>query len=216
MSANVIPVFTQAPIVGTYTLTTADTNTGGTGGTAPTHVGLLLDATTKTVASVTTTNGSQLCTVSSGGFSGVYVGMSVIGTGINPGTVVQLVAGNNLILSQQATASGTVTLTFVCNGLNVSSVRWGCLATSSTGGVVNLFLDDGTSTYYQVDALPYNAFTSGATTASPFGTKPYDQLIIPGPGGGFSNGSAYTGGSKLYATVTETNNVQVTAFASAF
>jgi hypothetical protein len=63
-------------------------------------------------ASVTTTAGSTTATVASGGYTGVTVGMSVDGVGLYGGTTVAAVSGNNLTLSQPASASGTVTLTF--------------------------------------------------------------------------------------------------------
>lgn len=64
------------------------------------------------VASVTLTANSMAATVSSGGFPNVSAGMLVNGTGIASGTVVSAVAGNTLTLSQAASTSGTVTLTF--------------------------------------------------------------------------------------------------------
>jgi len=70
------------------------------------------NSSTFTVPSVTTTLGSPSASVTSGGFPGVYRGQSVSGTGVATGTSVGTVSGNALTLSQNATASGTVTMTF--------------------------------------------------------------------------------------------------------
>jgi hypothetical protein len=67
---------------------------------------------TVNVAGVTVTTGSTLATVASGGFPGVHSAEGVSGTGLAAGTTVRTVSGNALTLSQKATASGTVTLTF--------------------------------------------------------------------------------------------------------
>ena len=67
---------------------------------------------TFTVSAVTVTIGSALATVASGGFPGVHSAEGVTGTGLAAGTAVKAVSGNALTLSQNATASGTVTLTF--------------------------------------------------------------------------------------------------------
>jgi hypothetical protein len=65
-----------------------------------------------TVGSVTTTSGSAAVS-SSAGFSNVLVGMMVTGTGIPVNTIViTKTDSSNLTLSNAATASGSVTLTF--------------------------------------------------------------------------------------------------------
>lgn len=80
-----------------------------------------IDPPSFTVSSCTTTNGSTTVTATSGAFNtagvhqkGVRPGDVVTGTGIPSDTTVVSVAsnGNSLVLSQAATASGTVTLTF--------------------------------------------------------------------------------------------------------
>lgn len=67
---------------------------------------------TFTVPGVTTINGSPSAAVASGGFPSVVPGQSVSGTGVVTGTTVGAVSGNTLTLSQNATASGSATLTF--------------------------------------------------------------------------------------------------------
>ena len=54
--------------------------------------------------------------------SSIKTGMTVTGTGIAAGTVVQAISGTSLTLSANATASGTVTLTF--NGYQEVLVKW--------------------------------------------------------------------------------------------
>jgi hypothetical protein len=68
---------------------------------------------TFTVANAVTTNGSATVTTTGNGFLYVRVGDPVAGTGIAGGSTVAAKASNNSItLSANATASGTVTLTF--------------------------------------------------------------------------------------------------------
>jgi hypothetical protein len=68
-------------------------------------------ATTTAVPSATTTSGSKIVGVP--GFPGVATGMDVSGPGIAEKTTVKEVTGNQITLSQPATASATnVTLTF--------------------------------------------------------------------------------------------------------
>lgn len=65
------------------------------------------------VANSVTTNGSATVTTANNGFLHVRIGDPVTGTGISGGTTVAAKASNNSItLSANATASGTVTLTF--------------------------------------------------------------------------------------------------------
>ena len=64
-----------------------------------------------TTSTVTTTNTSASATLSTAN-TNIIVGMTVAGTGITSGTVVQNIVGTALTLSLPATASGTVTLTF--------------------------------------------------------------------------------------------------------
>ena len=66
-----------------------------------------------TVANSTTTSGSPTVTTTSNGFQNVQVGDVVTGSGIAASTTVTAKANNNTItLNNNATASGTVMLTF--------------------------------------------------------------------------------------------------------
>lgn len=73
-----------------------------------------------TVVSCTTTSGSSTVTASSGAFSAITIGQLVTGTGVPATTFViarnvagsQITLGNNSGVAVNATASGTVTLTF--------------------------------------------------------------------------------------------------------
>jgi len=68
---------------------------------------------TRDIASVTTTNGSANITKAAGGLGKVALGAFVTGTGITAGTYVDRIdSDTQLHLSANATASGTVTLTF--------------------------------------------------------------------------------------------------------
>jgi ABC-type phosphate transport system substrate-binding protein len=70
-----------------------------------------------TVASVSTTSGSA--TVTAASFPGVKVGMKVTGTGIAAGTTVSsITSGTELVLSKNATKTGTATLTFTAASCN--------------------------------------------------------------------------------------------------
>ena len=69
----------------------------------------------------TTTNASTAVTLSAAN-TAIKTGMLVTGTGIAAGTVVAAVSGTSVTLSANATASGTVTLTF--NGFQEVLVKW--------------------------------------------------------------------------------------------
>ena len=69
----------------------------------------------------TTTNASTAVTLSAAN-SDIKTGMLVTGTGIAAGTYVAAVSGTSVTLSANATASGTVTLTF--NGYQEVLVKW--------------------------------------------------------------------------------------------
>jgi hypothetical protein len=74
-----------------------------------------IDLLSFTVASCTTINANTTVTTTGNGFSTVRAGDVVTGTGIvtSPATTVSVKTNNNSItLSQNATAAGTVTLTF--------------------------------------------------------------------------------------------------------
>ena len=78
-----------------------------------------------TVASCTTTNGSNLVSAALGAFGPGIAGMTVTGTGIPASTVVgwtyPLGSYSYILLSNNATASGTVTLTFNSNQCQLNS-----------------------------------------------------------------------------------------------
>lgn len=172
------PNFTTAPAVGSATLSaTADSSY-----TAPTHAQTILSAASVTVASVTTTSGSQTVTAS-GNFVSLQpnpapaVGWQVFGTGIAPGTVVTGISGTTLELSLPATASGTVSLTFVCNGIKVDEVD--LFGTGTTvAGMVQLYLYDGT-TYHAFYTNAVTVVTPSTTTAPYAQSIPFDVLEIP-------------------------------------
>ncbi len=105
------------------------------------------DPASFTVANCTTTSGSPTVTTTGNGFANVKVGDVVTGTGIAGSTTVTDKANNNTItLSNNATASGTVTLTFdppavtpTLYGLKVQHTKAG----SVFGLVVTLYTYDG-------------------------------------------------------------------------
>lgn len=72
-------------------------------------------------ATATTTNASTAVTLAAAD-SSIKTGMLVTGTGIAAGTYVAAVSGTSVTLSANATASGTVTLTF--NGYQEVLVKW--------------------------------------------------------------------------------------------
>jgi len=96
----------------------------------------------QTVQSVSTVTNSRTVTVASGGFTGVLNGMAVYGTGIPPSTTVAGFSGNSLTLSNNATASGTVSLTFGSGGFtyyydnySTTPVSLSSTTTPGSGGV---------------------------------------------------------------------------------
>jgi hypothetical protein len=197
------PTWTGGLVVGSInTGIVADTGYGGVtngGYTAvqPATAVTIVDGTVQTVASVTTTTGSKLATVASGGFPKVFNSMSVLGTVIAEGTVVQMAPGTGaqtLILSLPATASGTVTLTFVPNGIRVEELNLIPLGTVAAGEV-NIFLYDGTS-YWLRDQFSLPAATLSQSQPQLILPKTYANLEIPT-------------GWKLSATVTTTQTAPV-------
>lgn len=84
-------------------------------------VQMVPDTSITTQSTGTTTNASTAVTLSAAN-ANIYTGMTVTGTGIASGTVVAAVSGTSVTLSANATASGTVTLTFV--GYPEVLVRW--------------------------------------------------------------------------------------------
>ena len=84
-------------------------------------VGLVPETELVTQQSGTTTNASTAVTLSAAN-SNIKTGMLITGTGIAAGTTVAAISGTTLTLSANATASGTVTLTF--DGYQEVLVNW--------------------------------------------------------------------------------------------
>lgn len=84
-------------------------------------VGLVPETQLITQSTGTTTSGSTAVTLAVAN-PDVKTGMLVTGTGIAAGTYVAAVSGTSVTLSANATASGTVTLTF--NGYQEVLVKW--------------------------------------------------------------------------------------------
>lgn len=180
------PNYAATTIAGSQALSaTADTSY-----TAPTHAVTVLSAAPITVASVTTTSGSQQVTIASGTFSAAIgvssgtltqpwlAGMQVYGTGIPVGTTVLYVNGTNAFLSQAATASGTVSLTAVSNGIRVEEVRFVATGTS-VAGMAQLYLYDTNGNYHpDWTQIIYNVIPS--TTQVPFfAAVQFDNMELP-------------------------------------
>jgi hypothetical protein len=90
--------------------------------TAPFRVvGFVEETKLNVVATGTTTNTSTSVTLAAAD-SNIKTGMAISGTGIAAGTVVDTISGTTLTLSAAATASGTVSLTFV--GYQEVLVKW--------------------------------------------------------------------------------------------
>jgi hypothetical protein len=90
------------------------------------------DTAIVTTVTGTTTNSSTAVTLSAAN-ADVLKFMAVSGTGIAAGTTVSAISGTSLTLSANATASGTVTLTFV--GYPEVVVKWNApSATGQAGG----------------------------------------------------------------------------------
>ena len=168
------PQYAASPVVGSSVLgATADTSY-----TAPTHTVTLLSAASVTVNTVTVTSGSQIATVSSGGFPSVVAGNYVQGTGIPAGTTVIAVVGNSLYLSAAATSTpGTQTLTFQSNGFKVDEVDF-IGAGTTVAGVCQLYLYDGT-TYHAYFSQLVTVVTPSTTVAPFFQAQPFTNLEIP-------------------------------------
>jgi hypothetical protein len=90
------------------------------------------DTVIVTTQTATTTSGSTSVTLSATN-ADVLKFMAISGTGIAAGTTVSAISGTSLTLSANATASGTVTLTFV--GYPEVVVKWNApSATGQAGG----------------------------------------------------------------------------------
>lgn len=90
--------------------------------TSPFRIVQMVPDTAITTQSTGTTASSSTAVTLSAANANIYTGMAVTGTGIAAGTVVAAVSGTSVTLSANATASGTVTLTFV--GYPEVLVRW--------------------------------------------------------------------------------------------
>lgn len=90
--------------------------------TAPFRIVQMVPDTQIVTQSTGTTSSSSTAVTLAAANSQIKTGMAVSGTGIAAGTVVQAISGTSLTLSANATASGTVTLTF--NGYQEVLVKW--------------------------------------------------------------------------------------------
>lgn len=95
-------------------------------------VDVIPDTAIVTTATGTTTSGSDAVTLAAAN-ADILKYMAVSGTGVDAGTTVSAISGTSLTLSANATASGTVTLTFV--GYPEVVVKWNApSATGQAGG----------------------------------------------------------------------------------
>lgn len=90
--------------------------------TSPFRIVQMVPDTSITTQSTGTTTSSSTAVTLSAANANIVTGMTVTGTGIAANTVVAAVSGTSVTLSANATASGTVTLTFV--GYPEVLVRW--------------------------------------------------------------------------------------------
>lgn len=138
---------------------------------------------TTAVLQMTTTNGSDTLVLSTGDLNKVQIGMTVAGTGIPDESVVLAVAAPNVQISNDATASGTVSVTFTTeadptnpnhfmrfkdrNGENARVILNG-------SGVPAKKIESGRIT--DVDA----GILYAVTTATPHGLSNGDTIVIQG------------------------------------
>ena len=90
--------------------------------TSPFRIVQMVPDTQLVTQSTGTTASSSASVTLAAANANIKTGMTVTGTGIAAGTVVQAISGTSLTLSANATASGTVTLTF--NGYQEVLVKW--------------------------------------------------------------------------------------------
>lgn len=130
LGTNLAPVATASADTGVLANLNGNSNVGLmlTSGnvrrttTAPFRVVGGVEETRLTIAATaTTTSGSTAVTLAVAD-ANIKVGMAVSGTGIAANTVVAAVSGTSVTLSANATASGTVTLTF--DGYQEVLVKW--------------------------------------------------------------------------------------------
>jgi hypothetical protein len=77
--------------------------------------GVVASAGTRTFANAQTTNGSPIITVQDA--SGLYIGVTLSGTGVGAGTVTAIAADNRTVTnSANSTATGSITLTATNTG----------------------------------------------------------------------------------------------------
>lgn len=146
-NASTGPVIAAAPAAALGTnltsMSTANANTGSTSGnsvgnssvglmlasgnvrrttTSPFRIVQMVPETRLTTALTATTTSASTAVTLLAANSAVKAGMLVTGTGIAAGTYVAAVSGTSVTLSANATASGTVTLTF--DGFQEVLVKW--------------------------------------------------------------------------------------------
>lgn len=147
-------------------------------------------------ASVSTTSGSP--TITATAFTDVAEGMKISGTGITAGTYVKSKSGGSITMSDNATASGTVTLTFYADTGDDAHVTDGtvgnirCFQNSYPAiiGFKQSYLDRFTTEKRDV------MVTAGGTTQRPYGAN----LFHVSPGGRHTVGSdagIFMGGAPL-------------------
>lgn len=130
LGTNLTPMATVTANTGSGSNVNGDSNVGlmlASGNvrrtaTAPFRiVGLVPETRLLVTGTATTTNASTAVTLAAADAS-IKTGMLVTGTGIAAGTYVAAVSGTSVTLSANATASGTVTLTF--DGYQEVLVKW--------------------------------------------------------------------------------------------
>lgn len=133
-----------------------------------------------TVASCVTTNTSVNVTLGSVN-PAIVVGMGVTGTGVAAGTTVASISGTTMTLSANATAAGTVTLTFYTKESTATTTA---ASTTITLKSANSLVVVGMNVYSATNGLiPY-----GATVTAVSGTTVTISLPVP---------LAYSGGLAL-------------------
>jgi len=147
--------------------------------------------TAGTVASCTTTNGSPIVTTTNSfTTSNIVAGMGVTGTGI-PGstTVLYVISATELLLSANATATGTVTLTFAVTPQYLS------LHTADPG---TTGASECTGGSYARQSISFGAASAGAnasTTAQNFTSMPSATVGYFGIWTASSSGTYIVGGA---------------------
>jgi len=112
-----------------------------------------------TTSSATLTSGNATATLSAGN-TNIIVGMTVTGTGIAPGTLVQNIAGTTLTLSLPATSSVSSTLSFT--GLTTKALMSIRVAPSVDNGIGGSF-----GVRELINRMQLKMDSIGVTTASP-------------------------------------------------